>query len=192
MKTSIWIITIFLLVLIFWLFCNATESNQYDRYASLLGTLFTIIAFGFTLYQIVIVKDQNKKIKIETENAAKKASEKIRTVLNIADISDTINKLVVIQQNLTNNKIELALYQMQEINKVLLEIQNEGTYCNIIRPNFKSKMSAFSSDISTLQDIVSNQQFNENICLSPILKDIHQIEENIILVRNHLKQKAYE
>lgn len=192
MKTLISFITIALLAFIMWLSYNATETNQYDKYASSLGTLFTIIGFGITLYQIVIVKEQNKIIKIETENAAKRASEKIKTVLNISDISDTINKLQIIQHNLTNNKIELALYQMQEINKILLEIQNDESYRNVTRFNFRSKMSAYSSDISSLQDIVSNQQTKPNICLSPIIKDIHQIEENIILVRNYLKQKAYE
>ena len=192
MKFFIWFSILIILGIIIYLFSYSTPNNQYDIYASYLGIAITILAFGITLHQIIIVKEQNKKIEEETRTVAKETSKKIKSLLTIADISDTINKLQSIQQNLTANKIELALYQMQEINKILLEIQMDASYQSIIRSNLKSLMSAYSSDISSLQDTITNQPQTEVICLSPIIKDVHQIEENIILVRNHLKQKAYE
>lgn len=192
MKYLIWLSTLIILGIIIYLFLNSTAINNYDTYASYLGTAITIVAFGITLHQIMIVKEQNKKIEEETQKAAKETSKKIKSLLTTADISDTINKLQNIQQNLTANKIELALYQMQEINKILLEIQTDAAYQGIIRSNMKSLMSAYSSDISTLQDTITNPSQAGVICLSPIIKDVHQMEENIILVRNHLKQKAYE
>lgn len=191
MKFFIWSITIFLIGLIVWLVCNATDNNHYGNYASCLGTLFTILAFGITLHQIIIVKEQNKMIRIETEKAARKASEKIKTVLTASEISDTINLLQIIQQNLLENKIDLALYQMKEINKVLLEILKEESYKSILRNNYEANMSAYSSDILFLQNLISQQIVNDSNLL-PVIKDICHIEENIILIRNHLKKRAYE
>lgn len=175
---------------IVWLLYKSTSDNSYEIYASGLGTIITIIAFGITLYQLGIVKEQNKKIQIETTKAAKNASEKIRTVLTVAEISETINYLQLIQQNLMVNKIEIALYQMKEINKFLLELLKDDTYKDILRSNFKSRMNSYSADISTLQSCITGQQVITNLDL--IIMNVYQLEENIILVRNHLKQQAYE
>ena len=190
MKKIIFIITIILVFFIVWLLYKSTSANSYEIYASGLGTIITIIAFGITLYQLGIVKEQNKKIQIETAKAAKNASEKIRTVLTVAEISETINYLQLIQQNLMVNKIEIALYQMKEINKFLLELLKDDTYKDILRSNFKSRMNSYSADISTLQSCITGQQVITNLDL--IIMNVYQLEENIILVRNHLKQQAYE
>lgn len=143
----------------------------------------TLIGFGITLWQIYGIKKRVQK-------AAASAREKIRSALTIGEVTETIGELTQIISDLHSKKIEIALYRMRGIRKVLFDIDMGEEYACVRRSNYKIFLNKYSLDIDLLHGLIDYP--DDGIILRSTIATLEQLQENLILVKNYLNKKSYE
>ena len=155
--------------------CSWNIVNQ----TSLIGTLVSFLGFCFTILQILRLKSISKI----TQNAVENSLNRFSTFLTIADLSSYIEVIKICQNNINENKIEIAQLRLQSIKRTLIEIKSIHIKFSISEFDIDEIILIVTEDLNSLSQILSNPKKQLNI------KHINANLENIITLFSEIVVK---
>lgn len=142
------------------------------------GFVVTVVGFGVTLWQLLVV---NKKVK-EVEEATKT---RIENTLNLVVIVEMVNQISSLQDDLRREQWEMSIFKMSTLHVSLSEIAPKKITKECVRYDFDTCVSKITSDLSILRDY-RNLKPNKND-LKSMLRNLDILLENLKLIEQKLK-----
>ena len=144
-----------------------------------IASILTIIGFGITVWQLV-------SFKRKLDRNAEEAKTAQRQLIHLANVSDAIRLIELIQDHLLASEMRLALYRAQELNKVLNEINDEKVVRENVRDNYSKIRIAFSERLCNLQQSVAENDASYDP--KYMLTSLQSISDNLQIVQKQLKK----
>lgn len=149
-----------------------------SHWISFIGTLFTVVAFGVTIWQLVVT---NKRIK-DVEDATRT---KLKRTLNLVLIGETMSMIRMLQELLNHKDWSKVVFQMSQLHTSLVDISTMERVNEYVRPDFSDNISQMSSDLNLLRNYKKQKPDDETI--NSINRNFDLLIENLILIQNKLK-----
>ena len=147
--------------------CLPKDLNNIVNIISVLSAYTSVFALIIMLHQVISVE----KITTETKD-------KIFNLLMISDYSKLIEHTRFIQEDIRNEKYELALYRMQLLRDALL---NNKYRSNDVVTNFSNHISLLGVHLSSLHTCIiknNGSQINKTIIVKDLEKLIEFLSDN--------------
>lgn len=143
-----------------------------------IASILTIIGFGITVWQLISFKKKLDRNSEEVKTTQRK-------LIHLANVSDAIRLIEIIQEHLMSSEYRLALYRAQELNKVLNDISDERVVIENVRDNYRKVRISFSERLSSLQQAVHcKDEFDSKY----MLITLQSISDNLLIVQKQLKK----
>lgn len=143
-----------------------------------IASILTIIGFGITVWQLISFKRKLDRNSEEVKNTQLK-------LIHLANVSDAIRLVEIIQEHLMSSDLRLALYRAQELNKVLNDISDERVVKDNVRDNYSKIRISFSERLSSLQHAIHCEDVYDP---KYMLDTLQSISDNLQIVQKHLKK----
>lgn len=172
-------------------FMGISQNNTISKWASIIGTEATIIGLALTLVQLKAVKDTAEATNVEVANAVRRSQDRIRDVLSVSDFTSTLRIIDIIDSYIKDNKFELAVSKLKEVQKTLIIVRSTDDFVKNIdkKVDLSDIINSLNLDINNLFENIDTPK---NIQKSEIWPRLRIISDIIISIESYLKNKSYE
>ena len=150
------------------------------NWATIVGTILTIIGLGITLWEVT-------RLKRQVRQSSEEAKERLLGTLAMINATDLIRQVELLKRDLLDSRWECAFLRMQELHKLLFEIKENKELKGVIRTNFDIPIQRIPSDLSYLEGLVTEREDNPDIRF--ITSNLQKIQDCLKLIEIHYKRK---
>ena len=151
---------------------------DYSEWISFIGSLVTVIAFGITIWQLVVANKRITKVEQTTKI-------KLKRTLNLVLIVETISMIRLLQELLKHKEWSTVVFQMSQLHTSLVDISAMDDVGQYVRPDFSDNVSQMSSDLNLLRNYKKQKPDDQTI--NSVNRNFDLLIENLILIQNKLK-----
>ena len=147
--------------------------------------ILTVVGFGLTVWQLVVVNNRLKNVEAETKRRYKSS-------LDLIKITETLSLIHFIQDDLTlpqgqlmtGDRIKLIIVRLQVLNDFLKDTQNDYLVKHYGRADHNRLVSTISSDINRLRTAFHDDP--AAIDTRFIYENLQSLRDSIKLIETHL------
>lgn len=146
-------ITIIILLIIVYLTYYIFSSDCTEGWVGIFGTIISLLAFIFTIFQLKAVNDLTIETKDKVTSSVNESKEQIKNILNLSEFTTANKTIDEIIAYLHSNKFESAAIRMRDVLKILHKIQTNTElkiYCASINENIDVIIMDFGLNINNL------------------------------------------
>lgn len=184
-------ITIIVLAIIIYLVCYTFSEKCTDGEIGIFGTIISLLAFLFTIFQLKVVNDLTIDTKNKVTSSVNESKEQIKNILYISEFTTANKTIDEIIAYLHGNKFDTAAIRMRDVLKILNKIQVNKelkTHCSSINNDIDEIIMEFGLNINNL---LSN---NAVTCVltTNLYANLYQVNIIINSVEEFYKNKSYD
>lgn len=183
-KTNTTIISIFGIVAIAIVISYFKETDRtLPNYATVIGTIFSIIGLAIAYVNIVALKDASEEVSKNVKSALKK----VQQINSVSDISKAIKTIHEVQQFIRDSKIELAHLRMLDVKFMLLRFSSlEQLHSMVSEQNYIDLVINFGIDLNSLNGFIMMPK--RKVDFAKINNNLEGLSTHLSEFENKLKQ----